>query len=208
MNNKLILSLTGLILMSGITLAPEPAFGNCDSEGMKLKIWKRGLKLTPANGPKCLYVADLKDVDTQFTIKLRPRRVTLENGDVTLTQVSNKTSGCGSNLTLGGHLSNSGNNDMVVTVKGNDVEDNETVCFEIDVKDIGMLDPRARVREQSLSSKNIALELNELLGAHDILIDSDLGAALAGVSLDEFLRDAFDMNEIEARNFIQKYLGK
>lgn len=209
MNKHLILSLTVLIVAAGFTLTPQTAFSNCENGNLKLKAWKRGLKLTPAKGPKCLFVNDLANVNTSFTIDLDPRgNLSLVDNDVTVIQVDNKPGGCGSNLILGGDLTNTSEDTMVITVKGTNVAENETVCFDISVKDIGMLDPRARVRDQGRSFREaeVASEIDELLRAHEVLIDSDLGGSLEGQSLDLFLQQTYDMTEQQARAFVAEYL--
>jgi hypothetical protein len=50
--------------------------------------------------------------------------------------------------------------------------------------------------------------MDELIDAIDLLIDSDLGAALEGQSLDGFTQDSYGLTELEARDFIREYLPR
>lgn len=210
MNNKLVLSLTALILASVFTLAPQSAYGkNCSDEKVKLTIKKHLLKLIPSKKPICLNVTSVGKIDSSFTIEFKRGSIPLEDGQVTVKQVYDKRAGCADagTLTLGGKLTNSGNQTMTILVTGDDVDDNDTVCFDIDVRDIGMIDPRARVvRNNSISMVVIAEEeMSALINAYELLLDSDIGATLAVLSYEEILQNDFEISEEEAIEFVRQY---
>jgi deoxyribodipyrimidine photo-lyase len=69
------------------------------------------------------------------------------------------------------------------------VPEDSVLCYEIVVEDIGTIDPRARVQETFAINGNYAAELAQLIGAYDVLVDSNMGDALSGQSLDAFIRD-------------------
>ncbi len=204
------LYLTGLLLV-GLLTALQDADAACKKEKVKLTVNEHGLWLKP-DGGKCMPVADPADFSFTFAIELKtPGAYSLRDGQVHVRQaVAKEVNGvpvdCSSDLEFEeSEYTNTGEDDIEVTVVGEGSAIGDSICYEIVVDDIGILDPRATVEDQVSMMGNLAAELKALLGAFDVLVNSGLGDSLTGVSVDEFLQDNYDMTEDEARALIREF---
>jgi hypothetical protein len=201
-----------LAVIAGPMLLSENASAQqCSSEKVNVKIHKHSIMVKPDGAPKCLYSPNLTNVDVEFPIRLRtPGSYALRDGQVHVRQVEVKEVDgseieCGTDLQFfEDEYTNTGETDIVVRVVGTDVPEDATLCYEIVVEDIGTIDPRARVKESFALNGNYQAELARLIGAYDILVDSNMGDSLSGQSLDDFIQDNYDMTEAEARELIQR----
>ncbi len=198
-----------LPVLAGVLMTTQDALAACKSEKVKLSVNEYGLWLKPDGGAKCLPVADPAAVSVSFPIELKtPGSYALRDGQVHVRQalakeIDGAAIDCSDNLEFEEtEYTNTGEDDIIVTVVGTDSAFGEYICYEIVVDDIGMLDPRAEVDDQFTLRGDLAVELADLIGAFELLIESGLGDPLTGVSLGDFIEANYGMTEEEARRLI------
>jgi len=201
-----------LPVLAGMLITTEDVHAACKAEKVKVQITPHGINMTPDDGPKCLFVNDLANVDVSFPIDLKtPGSYELRDGQVHVRRVAIKEAhgasiGCSSNLEFEQSVyTNVGEDDIVVRVLGEDIAEDEFICYEIVVDDIGMLDPRAEVEDQDALLGHIGGELAELIDAYNLLVGSGLGSSLTSVSLGDFIESNYGMTEAEAYQLIDDY---
>lgn len=200
-------------VLAGLLMTTQDAFAGCKSEKVKVSINEHGIWLKPDGGAKCLPVVDPAAVNVSFPIELKtPGSYALRDGQVHVRQalakeVEGAVIDCSDNLEFEeSEYTNTGEDDIMVTVIGTDASFGEYICYEIVVDDIGVLDPRAEVDDQfALQGEYLAAELADLIGAFELLIESGLGDPLTGVSLGDFIEANYGMTEEEARRLIQEF---
>ena len=112
---------------------------------------------------------------------------------------------CGEELEFAeDEYTNVGQIDIVVDVVGADIPEDDVICYEIVVDDIGTLDPRARVEQGNALQVNYA-ELSAIIGAYDVLAESALGDALPSGTLDAYTQENYGMTEARARAEVRRY---
>lgn len=209
MKNARFLAAVMLPVLAGTLLTTQEADAACKVEQVNVRINEHGIWMKPDGGPKCLFVSDLSDVNVSFTIKLKtPGAYALRDGQVHIRQAIEKEEngtaiGCSSDLEFEeSEYTNVGENDIEVTVIGEDISEGEFICYEIVVDDIGMLDPRAEVEDQDALRGHLGAELAELYGAFNLLNESSLGDSLTGQSFDDFVESNYDISAEEAQELI------
>lgn len=209
MKNVIFPVVSALLLMTGALLPTGDAYAACHTGKVHLTINRHGLWVKPDGEPKCLGVADPSDVEVQFSIKLNtPGTYELRDGQVHVRQaIAKEEDGvslpCSTDLSFeDNEYTNTGEDDIVVTVLGEDVSIGDVICYEIVVDDIGMLDPRAEVDDQDAVRGFQTFDIRELINAFDILADSGLTYSLMDVDLGEFIASNYGITEEEANNMI------
>lgn len=214
MNERI--ALAAVIVVLPLLLLTDRSFA-CNSSKVNLHL--SSSKIHISNGLRCVEADDPSAINETMTIKLPSvGNYELQNAQVVVTTTDTSSNddvefpvkssddaslACDPGIEFSG--TNVGNNDMSVSITG-EVTTTGVGCYDIVIKGLGRLDPRAKIVERNIA-RGLKAELTDFFEAVDILQNSAYGPIFDILTLEEFFQSAYGISEEEARQIVSSKSG-
>lgn len=182
----------------------------------KLKVKRNTIQITPDNKPLSISPDEFADRQATFQIKVIDNGgggFTVEPGDVVVTQVFTKTVGnvpeiCTTELhfTEAEFTNELDANCVEVTIESQDdeVPDDEQICFDVMVKNVGTIDPRAQVTDEDSRRDLLPAMQSRIEEIDELRMDDDQKSTFRPL-FDAYFIERFGLTEAEARRYADEY---
>lgn len=180
---------------------PSDAFAQadeCHNENLRLRIDKYQIRMRPKDKPRCVILRNDGTVNMDVKMKVNiGNDLLVDLGDITVKEKP------GGTLTISG-TNNTLVDEVMINVSGPG-ELEQIFGFDIEVENLGKLDPRVRIVDDGDSLMIHGPEIRGLIDSIKLLSDLDATDEEIARQLEDALESRFNLTPTQALELLQRY---